>query len=66
MRVRVEEHWRWGEKTYYRLTWQQCGETVRERINADTWNRATATAALDMLERVYGLRPRRMIRFDHH
>lgn len=39
-------------------------ETSREFLDAETWNRKTASEALDLIESVYGI-PRSRVRFSH-
>lgn len=49
----------------FRLTFLHNRGVTREYVRADTWTRATATEALDMLQFVYGV-ARRSVRFIHH
>jgi hypothetical protein len=54
----------WGDKLYFRITLppEAHSRANREFVVGDTWNRRTATEALDLLENVYGLK-RANIRF---
>ena len=51
-----------GSRWYFRLTMP---DGSRESVPGDVWNRKTASAALDLLESVYGF-DRRRVRFDVH
>jgi hypothetical protein len=62
MIVHVEGEWSGGSASRWRLRWKQHGRVVSESVRGDEWTRRTASQALDLLERVYGLR-RRLIRF---
>ncbi len=62
MRIKVESCWCGGDKYVQRLTMPN---GAREFITGSRWTRATATEALNLLERVYGF-TRRAIRFDVH
>ena len=50
-----------GQHLYFRMTW---GDGHWQHLKRDTWNRKTASEALDLLETVYGL-SRRNIKFEH-
>lgn len=55
----------WGSRLYFRITLPPQARSLsyqREFVPGDTWNRRTATEALNLLERVYGLK-RANIRF---
>lgn len=51
----------YGSRPYFRLT---LPDGSRENIPGDTWTRATAAEALDILQHVYGL-DRAAVRFIH-
>lgn len=61
MQVRVERCWCGGEKFTFRLTMP---DGSREFVPGETWTRATAAEALNLLEHVYHV-PRRTVRFTH-
>jgi len=50
-----------GRTLYFKLTW---GDGQWQNIPGEVWDRKTATKALNVLERIYGLK-RASIRFDH-
>ena len=55
-----------GRETYQRLTVpDQYGQSSRETIRSESWDRKAATEALNLLSSVYGI-PRRDVRFDVH
>ena len=64
MKIRVDACWGGGDHYYFRLAIP--GELVlgggREVVYGDTWDRKTASKALDLLEHVYGV-DRRRVRF---
>lgn len=60
MKVKVEACWAGSDKHRFRLT---LPGGARESVPGDTWNRAKAKEALDLLEQVYGL-PRSKVRFQ--
>lgn len=55
-----------GGDTYQRLTIPQSnGQSARERINSESWNRAAEREALSLLENVYHIK-RKTVRFQIH
>jgi hypothetical protein len=69
MIVHVEGEWSGGRAIRWRLRFEYHGRAATESVRGDVergfdrpWTRRTASQALDLLERVYGLR-RRAIRF---
>jgi len=66
MKVTLSLCWGGGEKYCYRLEWRDksTGKIFREYVSGDTWKRAQATEAKDLLQSVYGI-ARETIRFTH-
>ena len=61
MRIQIERCWSGGDRFTFRLT---LPDGAREYVRGEVWNQETATEALNLLERVYGL-ARRSVRFVH-
>ena len=59
MKVKVTSCW--GNKYYYSLDFTLFGRIIRERVNAEKWDRKAATEALDILQ-LHGIR-RQNVRF---
>ena len=65
MTVKVEQCWN-GRTMTFRLNIPHRGKICRELVGGDTfiWDKATATDALNLIERLYKV-PRRNVRFAH-
>ena len=61
MKVEVERRSN-GRIAFFRLSWDS-GHW--QNIEGNIWDRKMASKALDLLERVHGLK-RRLVRFEHH
>ena len=61
MKIKVEACWGGNDHYYFRLT---LPDGSRESINAEKWTRATASLALDRIQRACGV-PRKSVRFEH-
>jgi len=61
MKIKVENCWSGNNNYYFRLTMP---DGKRETIKSDSWDRITASRALDLLSSVYGFK-RANIRFIH-
>lgn len=61
MKINVEFCNGGNNKFYFRLIFKN---GKREFVNSESWNRKTASKALDLLQNVYGLK-RKSIKFNH-
>ena len=64
MVVRVESIWSGGDRYGFRLSGAYRGKHFRFQLSADSWNRRTASEALDLLDVELPGVARRSIRFS--